>query len=82
MPKAKTITVVSKCQCSACGQIASVVIGTQHFHCRGIRLLKPLPAMFSGLINPRKGTWELYVAPVVEPALHIAMSEPAPLLAT
>ena len=78
MAKIKKITVVSKCQCNVCGQVAFVELGTSHHFCHGINLLpgQRLPAMFSGLVNPnRKGTWNLWTAPMV-PELQSAIIEP------
>lgn len=88
MAKAKKVTVVSKCVCNVCGQIAHVVVGTEHHYCRGIKVLpgKALPPMFSQLMHPdpsRRGSWVLWSPPppVVEevaPDLHTAITEPAP----
>lgn len=59
----KSPTVVVKCECSTCGQIAHVVPGTLHHYCRGMRLVGPLPGLFSGLSKPdNKGTWRVWQA--------------------
>lgn len=66
MAKVKVKTVVVKCQCTTCNQVAYVEEGTVHYHCNGIKLVKPLPAMFRDLKHPdpkRKGVWALYVEP-------------------
>ena len=64
MGKRKTVTVVSKCQCSVCGQVAFVVPGVEHHHCHGIKL-RPgmkLPPAFSDLRKPdSKGKWAVHV---------------------
>ena len=88
MPKVRKTTVVVKCQCSVCGQVAFVEEGGQHFHCRGIKLVKPLPSMFSHLCkSDNKGTWLRYVEtplpakplpeplpPVLDPAMVQALA--------
>lgn len=88
MPKAKKTVSVLKCQCSVCGQVAFVEENTLHFHCRGIRLVRPLPAMFSQLAKPdNKGVWlkwfaptpmdnETALPPTLDPALQGAVNEP------
>lgn len=48
---------VEPCECSKCGQKSSAQPNTPHAFCRGIKLLKPLPAMFADLRKPVKGTW-------------------------
>lgn len=65
MPKPKKITVVSKCICNVCGQVANVVVNTEHHYCRGIKVLpgKTLPLMFATLTHPdphKRGTWVLW----------------------
>ena len=63
MAKVKKTTVVVKCECSVCGQVAHVEAGTQHHFCRGIRLVGPLPTMFMSLSKPdNKGTWQPWEA--------------------
>jgi hypothetical protein len=49
-----------KCECSKCGQVSFVEANTQHFSCRGFKIVKPLPAMFLDLHGKVKGTWKPY----------------------
>ena len=68
MAKAKVKTVVAKCRCSTCQQVAFVEPGKAHHYCRGLEqtLVDRLPVEFKDLTNPkRKGTWEIWTAPVV-----------------
>lgn len=69
MPKKiKAAMVVVKCECSVCGQVANAQPNTEHHYCRGIRLVGPLPGLFSGLRKPdNKGTWLPWKAPVAPP---------------
>lgn len=58
--KKKIKTVVVKCECSTCGQVAHVEANKPHAFCKGIRLsiLERMPAMFRDLTNPnKKGKW-------------------------
>lgn len=56
--KKKTKTPVVSCKCSSCEQVATASPNKAHAFCRGFKILKPLPAMFSDLKNPNKqGTW-------------------------
>lgn len=67
--KSKVKTVVVKCECSRCGQVASVEANKAHVFCRGFKIVKPLPALFSELSNPnKKGTWVPIPAPKEETA--------------
>ena len=68
--KKKIRTIVKKCVCSTCGDIAFVEPGLQHFYCKGLEksFLAKLPASMRNMTNPgRKGTWVLYEAPVQAP---------------
>lgn len=62
MPKIKKTTVVVKCQCTTCKQVAHVQAGTQHFYCNGIKVEKPMPThLYNRIKHPdesRKGKWE------------------------
>lgn len=74
MPKIKKVTVVHKCECNRCGQVAHVEPGKEHFACKGFTetFFSKIPANLRD-IRGRKGTWVLWVAPV----LQVATPEPS-----
>jgi hypothetical protein len=64
--RAKVKTVVVKCQCSTCEQVAFVEAGKPHVYCKGLpqRIIDKMPATMRGITNPnRKGTWVEFVSP-------------------
>ena len=58
--KAKQATVVVKCACSVCGQIAHVSAGREHTYCVGFpeSYFVAHPAMRGRLKGTRRGVWE------------------------
>ena len=59
MAKKKVVTVVSKCACSICGQVASVVAGGEHNYCLGFSqaFFAKAPSLKGRLRGPTKGVW-------------------------
>jgi hypothetical protein len=77
MAKAKVRKVVVKCECSSCGQVASVEPNKEHAFCRGFKIVKPLPAMFSDLKNPKRmGKWVPYVEPKKDEPIETSVEAP------
>lgn len=83
MAKAKTITVVIKCQCNVCGQVSHVEPGKEHFYCNGIKTVRPLPLMFKDLRHPnpkRKGVWQEWSASQLQSAILEPSQTEAPIV--
>ena len=56
--KKRAAVQVEMCECSTCKQVARVEPGKEHAYCRGFGIVKPLPAMFADLKNPKRmGKW-------------------------
>lgn len=81
MPKIKKVTVVHKCQCNRCGQVAHVETGKEHFSCKGFtpEFYSKIPANLRD-IRGRKGTWVLWTAPVLQVASEEPIEETPPTL--